>query len=124
MNADELRKRFPWASECFIKANADPAGVCSEKPERTEGMPLVSAALGKEASGDCSPKRYRITFRCFATRPCDYDNYSVKCLQDMVVQAGIIPDDNWQVLEGSVVSYKAKTKAEERTIVEIEPLSQ
>lgn len=122
MNADELRKRFPWASECFIKANADTAGVCSEKPECPPGLPLVSAAPGKEKSSDGAPKRYRITFRCFATRPCDWDNLRYKELQDMVVQAGLVPADEWNILEGSVVSYKAKTKAEERTIVEIEPL--
>ncbi len=122
MNADELRKRFPWASDSFIKANADSAGVCSQEPERLARVSLERTAPREEAGGDRPETRYRITFRCFARRPCDYDNYRVKECQDMVVKAGLIPDDNWRVLEGCVVSRKAKTKAEERTIIEIEPL--
>ena len=124
MTRDEILKRFPWASECFIKANSDAAGVCSQEPERAERMPLVSVASGKETGSDCTPQRYRITFRIFSVRPCDYDNYRCKELQDLVVKSGIIPDDNWRVLEGCVISRKAKSKAEERTIIEIDPLPQ
>lgn len=122
MNADELRKRFPWASECFIKANAYSGGICSEEHEPIARMPLVSAASGKEASGDGTTTRYRITFTVFSTKPCDYDNLRTKELQDLLVTAGCLPADNWRVLEGCVLSRKAKSKSEERTIVEIEPL--
>lgn len=64
-------------------------------------------------------KRFEITFRIYAVRPCDYDGYDIKPIQDMLVRAEIIPDDRWDMLAGRVVSCKARTQDEERTEIEI-----
>lgn len=50
----------------------------------------------------------------------DWDNISVKELQDCCVEAHLLPDDNWQILEGSVISEKARTREEEGTEIIIE----
>jgi Holliday junction resolvase RusA-like endonuclease len=52
-------------------------------------------------------------------RPLDWDNYRLKDLQDCLVHAGLLAGDEWNILEGSVVSCKAHTKAEEKTEIEI-----
>lgn len=52
-------------------------------------------------------------------RPCDWDGYSIKELQDCLVHAGLLDGDEWFCLEGSVVSEKAHSREEERTEIEI-----
>jgi len=52
--------------------------------------------------------------------PCDWDGYSIKELQDILIKAGILDGDEWYRLHGTVVSRKVHTKEEERTEVMIE----
>jgi hypothetical protein len=122
MTADELRKRFPNASESFVKANAGTKELCPDKPECNQGVPLVCSSPREKASSNRVETRYRITFTVFSIKPCDYDNLRCKEIQDLLVTIGCLPADNWCVLEGCVVSKKAKTKEDECTIIEIEPL--
>jgi Holliday junction resolvase RusA-like endonuclease len=63
--------------------------------------------------------RFEVVFTVFSVRPCDWDGYDIKALQDFLITAGIIPDDGWKTLSGRVVSRKAATKDEERTEIEI-----
>ena len=130
MTRDELLKRFPNASPAFLRANCDDA--TQRLPARQVAKPQSRPALvapaqrkgaGEERAG--SGGRYRITFTVHAVRPRDWDNLSasVKQLQDAIVEAGWLPDDDWKTLEGVVVSAKAMTEVEERTEVKIERLS-
>jgi hypothetical protein len=59
-------------------------------------------------------------------RPRDWDNAcaAVKQLQDEMVRAGWLPDDDWRTLEGAVVSAKAKDKASVGTAITIERLEE
>lgn len=95
-------------------------GVCAAVEKPVKGKPLERIAPRKSKSGDSSVGRFAICFIVYAVRPCDYDGYHIKELQDLLVHAGILPDDNWRVLEGKVISQKAHSPEEERTEVFIE----
>lgn len=101
---------------CVRRAQTGTPGVCPTKPERPEGVPLDSAGQ-REGKGRT---RVKIRFTVYAVRPLDWDNYRLKDLQDCLVRAGLLDGDEWDVLEGSVVSKKAHSAAEEKTVVEIE----
>ena len=90
------------------------------EPERDSGMPLERVASRKKESSHLPEIRYRITFTVYSIRPFDWDNYRFKDLQDCIVKAGLLPGDDWRVLEGRVVPHKAATKEEERTEITIE----
>lgn len=99
-------------------ARINPVGVTAlpaTVKEHHSRKPL-EAAVQREAP---SSERFEIVFTVYACRPCDWDNIHCKELQDMVVAAGIIPDDAWDTLSGRVVSKKAETKADEKTVIEI-----
>lgn len=127
MTEADLRKHFPHASVATINRNLGdtPPGLRPDQPQRIERKALDSPPPGK-AKGRARPlqnlaasERYRIVFHVYSVRPFDWDNYSTKELQDIIVKAGILPDDNWRVLDGSVVPHKAQAPDEERTVIEI-----
>lgn len=121
MTENELRRRFPNASPDFIRDNADDHYVrlsaLNAKPD--ERLPLDDPAEREEAGWHDAAGRFEITFTVYSVYPCDWDGYDVKALQDFLVTAGILPDDGWRTLSGRVVSRKAATKDEEKTVVEI-----
>jgi Holliday junction resolvase RusA-like endonuclease len=94
----------------------------ADDPEPTQRSALVGAPPRKVPRWWGAANSFEIIFRVFAVRPADWDGYECKQLQDMVVHAGILPDDNWRILQGRVVSGKAHSKDEERVEIEIVPL--
>lgn len=124
MNLNELKRRYPRASESFIRANldADDTRLCPAAAKPVRRMPLDNEGESKEADWYFPAKRFEITFTVYSVRPADYDGLDIKFLQDFCVKAGIIPNDKWSVLSGRVVSRKAATEGEEKTIVEITAL--
>jgi hypothetical protein len=124
MNLNEtirrIKQRFPRASRSFIEANL--GGFRPDDQESAKRRPLVSQPPGEDSRWYGAASRFEITFRIFSRRPCDYDGYDIKPIQDMLVNAAIIPDDKWSVLVGRVVSGKAHTEAEERTEIEVTPI--
>lgn len=112
MTAVELKQRFPHASQSFIQANVD--RLCAAKPER-----IAQRALERPSPGE-APRiaRLEIHFRVYAMRPADWDNYRLKDVQDCLVVAGLLPDDDYATLQGCVSSYKVYSKEEERTEIE------
>lgn len=133
MRTDSGDDKFPNASAAFRRRNphlfgAVPAAgaerIRADVPQPRPRRPLVSDATREagspEASAQCDqPCRFRVRFTVYACRPCDWDNYRTKPLQDCLVAAGFMPDDNWKILEGEVVSMKARSKAEQRTVIEL-----
>jgi hypothetical protein len=122
MNREEIIKRWPQASEAFIRANLDhdPAQLSPRPvPKPDHGLPLVNVFQGEDQGQDRSSERYHINLTIYSTRPRDWDNLAASCkqLQDVLVEDGWLPDDNYRVLSGSVSSLKCKTKAEHRTVV-------
>jgi len=86
----------------------------AERPEQPPALvgDRARAAAGARSRGE----RYRVEFVAYACRPCDWDNLagSVKEIQDAMVDAGWLPGDDWDVLEGGVASRKCAHKAEQR----------
>lgn len=113
-----------WTPDDLRAYQARLARLRSPQPEQPARETLVSSVPGEEARGDCPPRRFVISFRIFACRPLDWDNAFIKPLQDCLVEAGLLPGDDWQTLEGHVTSHKAGSKAEERTEVTLETLPQ
>lgn len=116
--SESTRRRNP---ELF-SGHIDHHGLRAPKPQRPQGKPLVGAQKGKDKGRSLPPQRFRITYRIWAVRPLDFDNYTIKELQDWLCAIGLLPTDKWDTLEGLVISQKAHTKAEERTEVTIERL--
>jgi hypothetical protein len=102
-----------WSKGTVVKVG-NPELRAAE-PERVERKALDKKVRGKGTG--CGG--FAILFTVHAVRPQDWDNYSVKGLQDMLVHAGIIDADSWDELEGSVRSRKVQSKEEERTEIEI-----
>lgn len=119
MNAAQLKAKFPHASASFIQANAD--GVCAGQPEHSQGRALEHPLPREDSGRHIIAPRHRICFTIYAVHPCDWDGYHIKELQDMLIHASILPDDNWGFLQGEVISEKAHSKAEERTEITITP---
>lgn len=131
MTEPELKARFPHASPAFIRRvltgserpNLDyyDPGVRPVQPQPAQRVPLDAGPQGEEASWHDAARRFEIVFYVYSRRPCDWDGYDIKALQDFLITAGILPDDGWETLSGRVVSRKASTQAEEKTVIEIRP---
>lgn len=111
-----------------LKANlAAGKRLRAAQPERAPGVPLVGPADGKtpgHAGAQPLPVgRYRIFFEVYSQQPADWDNYTIKQIQDCLVLVGLLPDDDWKRLEcGGIVSRKAAGPAEEKTVITIEEI--
>ena len=123
MTRSELLARYPNASEAFLKRNADvgDSRIRAAEPKRSQGLPLVSAPPRKAKGRSRIIRRYQVTYWVFAVRPCDWDNYSIKGLQDLLVTASLLPGDAWYQLYGTVISEKVQKAEDEKTVVEITP---
>lgn len=122
MTTEELHELIRRNPSLSIEGENRPNGICAKKPKCVKGKTLDCNTQREETGSPFDPIRHRITFEVYAVRPCDYDNYFCKPLQDLLVNLGFLPDDNWRVLEGCVISRRAKTKSEERTEITIEQL--
>ncbi len=95
------------------------AGLRAVQPQPVERLPLVAAETGEETRWYGAATSFEITFTVYAVRPCDWDGYDIKALQDFCVTAGIIPGDGWKTLSGRVITRKAATQADEKTLITI-----
>jgi len=116
-------KEEPRAREKMQHAkNHSTVEVSAAVHEPDSGQTLVSPAYGEAPSSTRTLQRAKITYIVRAIRPCDYDNWHIKFLQDCLIAAGILDDDNWQVLQGTVISEKADSAETEGTTIIIETL--
>ena len=125
MTRHELKKRYPRASESFIRANldADDTRLRPAAGKPVERLPLAANCEAENPHWYAAARQFEIRFTVYSVRPADADGYSTKALQDFLVKAGILPDDRWDiVVESSIRSRKAATEGEEKTIVEITAL--
>jgi hypothetical protein len=96
----------------------NPARVRPDQPKQAQGETLERAVSGEATR----PPRFEICFHVYAVQPCDWDNYHIKELQDLVVKIGLVSSDGWQTLRGRIISDKAASKEEERTVITINQL--
>ena len=76
-------------------------------------------ATSKDTKRDksSSEKGFVLRFICYKKRLIDYSNLSIKYIEDSIVEAGLIPDDNAGVVKRiELVQIKDKVP---RTVVEI-----
>lgn len=118
MNPDDYKRIFHHASASFMARNA--AWIRSADAQSIEGDSLVGAEPRKAPRVLGAVSRAKITFRIFSRRPADWDGHHVKELQDMLCKAGILDGDDWDLLEGRIISEQVHTKAEERTEITID----
>lgn len=123
MDLNELKARYPNASESFLRRNADSgdSGVRAADTKPDEGKPLERRLSRKDPRRVGPAGRLKIRFTIHAVHPADWDGVDIKQLQDMLVRSGILPDDNWSLLQGEVISEKVHSKEEEKTVIEITP---
>lgn len=114
MNPNELRQRFPFASETCIALNAS---IQSAKPEPITPKPLERVAKRKEKSVARIALRYRI----YRVRLQDPDNAAAgtKAITDGLRRCGLIQNDSPQEISLTVEQEKVRTRTEERTELEI-----
>lgn len=90
--------------------------LSAEHSKPAKGGTLVSVPQGEAKS----LSRVVVSFRIHAVRPCDPDAWQLKELIDLLCHASILCGDSWDVLEiGSIRSEKARSKSEEKTVIEI-----
>lgn len=99
--------------------NHNAGWLCPQPKKPAKRVSLVGSGPAKKAGWHIPGTRLEITFTVYSNRPADYDGYDIKALQDFLVKAGIIEDDRWDILAGRIVSRKAATQGEEKTVVEI-----
>ncbi len=128
MTADELRTRFPNASEQFIRANAE--DIRGPKPDRV-GCPNTDAKLKPTVrhapvvpaqGASLYTERVRVCFIVYRKRAIDPCNECTKWLVDCLRYFRILKDDRLSDIALSVDQRKAKTKKEERTEIVIEKI--
>lgn len=119
MNPDEIRKRFPNASEAFIRANAsdDRAGAVAIV-ERAAGNAPVAKDQGEEGHSG----KLLIRFESVRKRLCDPDNIAVKWLLDALRYSGAIPGDEPEKIAIEVAQRKCGKDEAEHTVLEIHKL--
>jgi hypothetical protein len=123
-----IKQRFP-VSESVARRSLDAGdtGLRATDKKQAQGKSLERIVSGEEASRyrtTVSPKprrRSRIRFVVYAVRPADWDGWHVKELQDLLVKAGCLDGDDWDILQGEVISEKVHSKVEEKTVVTITP---
>lgn len=114
MTPNEIRQRFPFASEACIALNAS---LQSAQPQHDAPKPLAKVAGRKEKSVARIALRYRI----YRIRLQDPDNAAAgtKAITDGLRRCGLIPNDSPEEISLTVEQQKVKTKSEQRTEIEI-----
>lgn len=105
------------------KDHTAPVGIPSTEPKPNPWAALVCNPSRKEASGNGSAQRFKVSFIIRCQKPRDWDNNSsIKFLQDRLVDAGILPSDAWDIVQGQIISEKCANVEEEGTVIVIETL--
>ena len=91
----------------------DQRAVAEHQP--VSRVPLADGKPVQEADGTC----YRVRIVSYAIRSRDADNVFVKHAVDSLRYAGIIPDDSPEHITLEVSQVRVKTKAEQKTVIEI-----
>lgn len=120
VNEHELRRRYPFASEAFIKKNC--ADSASSSPESQR--PVRNDALGQAPRKEGYLGRSKVRITSFRRRLLDPDNLigGTKYFTDCLRYSGLISGDAEAQIRLEVSQQKVATKAEEHTLIEIEPI--
>ena len=116
MTREEIKSRYPNASESFIRANVSVAGAGAvAKLERNP----CNGALATEKIQRQSGQRFLVRVTSFRRRLLDEDNLCEKYHTDLCRYAGVIPNDAPGDVEIKVSQQKAEKGETEETLVEV-----
>lgn len=116
---NELKRRFPNASKATIARNADADSQASgPKPQRT----VRNESLAKGEGEKENPDRVRIRIVSLRRRLIDPDNLCPKYHVDCLRYAGFIRNDTADDIVLEVSQRKVESKADECTLIEVEPI--
>ena len=123
MTRNEILRRYPNASESFVKANLDPESAGTNTiMERSDGNGTEREnAIEAGAAG-----KLHIKFISVRKRLCDPDNLAVKWLLDALRHSGVILDDSPDKISLEVTQRKCGRRRfgigeneKEHTVIEI-----
>jgi hypothetical protein len=130
MTYDDLKEKFPNASEQFLCANAsDRARPSAVAVDRGEGSaPVVERRprprpLAKSPPQGQNTARFLVSVTSFRVRLLDDDNLCEKYHVDCCRFANLLPDDAPGTARITVGQEKVRSKEEERTEILIERLT-
>lgn len=112
MNREQLKRKFPNASETFLAANEDCCLSQGAKPKRA----LCNESVGKAHGEKGNPGRIRVGIVSYRKRLIDPDNLCPKYFIDCLRYAGIIPDDSAKHI---TLEVSQEMSDDERTEIEI-----
>lgn len=116
MTRNEITRRFPKASEAFIRANLSVGD--DDKPAFVEcgagDAPLEAEEVQRPAS-----ERFLVRVTSIRRRLLDEDNLCEKYHVDLCRYSGIIPDDAPGKTKIEVCQIKAGKGEAEKTVIEI-----
>jgi hypothetical protein len=117
---DELARLFPKASASCLAANSAPTGPEPKQVVRDGAL----AEKEREAGNSRSLLRSLVRITSYRRRLLDFDNLAGGCKYfcDCCVYAQLIPDDAPEHIILEVRQEKVKTKAEEKTLIELIPI--
>lgn len=110
MTPNELKRRFPKASEAFYAANLSNNSDASPKLECNLGNESLEKNCSKKTNSD----RIKIIYSIFRRRLIDPENCCTKFHTDALRYEKIIKDDREQDVEIEVRQFKINSKAQER----------
>lgn len=113
MTRDEILKRFPNASESFIRQNSGQAQ--SPEPE----YPVLNEPLATTPREEGNPSSFRVSVRSFRKRLIDPDNLAPKFFIDCCRYSGLIPNDTAQDISLEVSQEKSEDERTEITITKL-----
>jgi len=123
MTREEILTRWPRASESFIRSNLGTASPNDPRPApKLERRPR-NGALAKGKTEKPVPTRVLVRVTSYRCRLLDEDNLCEKYAVDCCRYAGLLPGDSAAEAKIEVCQEKVGSKAEERTVIEISPLS-
>jgi hypothetical protein len=106
MTKNELSRRFPNASEAFLRANKDRVESEGESPKPE--CNLGNESLGKDEVKEVNSGRVKIIYHVFRSRLCDPDNVFLKYHTNGLRYEGLIRDDRNQDIEIEVEQFKSR----------------
>lgn len=123
MTRNEILTRWPKSSESFIRANLGTPSPNDPSPapklERRPGH----GALAKGKSKGPVPTRVLVRVTSYRCRLLDEDNLCEKYAIDCCRYSGLLQGDSPAEAKIEVCQEKVGSKTEERTLIEIMPIS-
>ncbi len=115
MTAHELKRRYPNASESFIRANCDKGDAQSPELE----LPIYREPVGQKKGEAGDSGRVCVRVESVRTRLIDPDNLCPKYFVDCLRYAEIIQDDRPEDIELICTQRKIRPGEEAHTMITI-----